>query len=150
MNDRRGFTLIELLIVVSIIGLLASIAIPKLDRARAQARASEIAGAMRAIRIGATIYFDSAGRWPPSASAGTAPASLRGYLPATKVFSGNGWTLQWRRVSVVGGGSQGRLVAQLSDPLLCTPLSNMVGGASSTVSVSCGRRNGRVTVRIDR
>ena len=38
---RKGFTIIEVLIVVSIVGIMASIAIPSLKRAQAQAEAAE-------------------------------------------------------------------------------------------------------------
>ena len=150
MRDRRGYTLIELLIVVSILGILASIAVPRVQQAKAKAQATQIVGAMRAVRIAATIYYDSAGTWPASAALGTVPPTLLGYLPRATIFSGNGWKLRWQRVTIAGGGTQGRLQARTSDPKLCDPLTNLIGGASSTVSVSCGTNNGRVTQTIER
>ena len=46
MNGRRGFTLIELLIVVCIVGLLAGIAVPRFQRARSRALATNAVGSM--------------------------------------------------------------------------------------------------------
>lgn len=150
MSDRRGFTLIELLIVVSILGLLASIAVPKVREAKAKAAATQVVGAIRAIRIAATIYYDSAGTWPPSASLGSIPPGLAGYLPQSVKFTNSGYRLRWQRVTIAGGGTQGRVQARTSDPLLCAPLGHLLGGPSATLTVSCGASNGRVTTTIDR
>ena len=153
MTDRRGFTLIELLIVVSILGLLAAIATPKVQGARARARAADVLGSMRSVRIAATIYFDSAGRWPPSAGAGTVPAGLAGYLPNSVVFTGNGYRLRWRQVTVTTGGATityGTLQAVTSDRLLCPPIGTLLGGPSATLTVACGAATGRVTQTVDR
>ena len=44
---RRGFSLVEIMIVVSIIALLAVIALPSFLRAREQARAAKFMNALR-------------------------------------------------------------------------------------------------------
>lgn len=154
MSDRRGFTLIELLIVVSILGLLASIAAPKVQAARSRARAAEVVGSFRAVRIAATIYFDSAGNWPPTAAAGVVPAGFAGYLPrAGLIFTGSGYRLRWRRTTVVTGGVtsyRASIQAVTSDRSLCTPVATLLGGVSTTTTVSCGGATGRVTQTIDR
>jgi prepilin-type N-terminal cleavage/methylation domain-containing protein len=48
-SDRRGFTLVEIMIVVAIIALLASIAVPNFLRARKRSEASKILEDLRQI-----------------------------------------------------------------------------------------------------
>lgn len=49
LNDQRGFTLIDLLFVIALIGLLSSLAIPTLGRARGKAQAASSLGTLRVV-----------------------------------------------------------------------------------------------------
>ncbi len=62
-RKESGFALIDLIFVCGIIGLLASIAIPRLTTARDAANASSAIGSMRAINSGQlTFALTCAGR----------------------------------------------------------------------------------------
>jgi prepilin-type N-terminal cleavage/methylation domain-containing protein len=64
MNKQSGFTLIELMMVVAIIGVLASIAIPGYKSYIYKARAAEIGLFMDAARTRFMIEYDSTGEMP--------------------------------------------------------------------------------------
>lgn len=49
MTNQKGFTLIELLVVISIIGVLAAIAVPRFTDATARANTAKIAADLRTI-----------------------------------------------------------------------------------------------------
>ena len=56
-NNSKGFTLIELMIVVSIIGVLATIAIPSFMRYQCRAMQSEAKTNLGGIRVCQEAYF---------------------------------------------------------------------------------------------
>lgn len=153
MSARRGFTLIELLIVVCIIGLVAGIAVPKFLRARSRAQAADAVGAMRAVRIGVTIYFDSAAGWPADGSPGVVPPGLAGYLPSRSPFAGKGWSLTWRSTSIAHGAGTiqvGSIQLNALDPAICPAASTLLGGPTAELSVLCGAGSGIVTQLVER
>jgi len=57
LKGRRGFTLIELLIVVVIIGILASIAIPNFRNTKGKARAAGLKSDLRNLTTAQEAYF---------------------------------------------------------------------------------------------
>lgn len=60
-----GFTLIEIMIAVAIVGILAALLLPTINRARAKARESAAKQAMSAIAMALDKYRDDFGRYPP-------------------------------------------------------------------------------------
>ncbi|NLG85608.1 MAG: prepilin-type N-terminal cleavage/methylation domain-containing protein [Firmicutes bacterium] len=107
--DQHGFTLIELVVVVLIIGVLASIAVPHLASAWDDAKASACKANMKQIEAALELYYFEHGEYPTETnftaenlklkSAPTCPQSKQNessytYTPAPTNNKNMGYTLK--------------------------------------------------------
>jgi len=102
-RSDAGFTLIDMLFVVALIGLLASLAIPGLMKARGAAQASSALGTMRVVNSGELSFAITCGLGfysPDLQTLGAAPpGSAEAFLPdemttaATFIKSGYNFSL---------------------------------------------------------
>lgn len=63
MRGESGFSLIELMIALSIIGILATLAIPQYMGFRARASQSEIKANLHGLRAGEIVYFSETSKY---------------------------------------------------------------------------------------
>jgi len=75
-KNQRGFSLIELLIVVSIILIIAAIAIPNLISARMAANESSSVASLRTLQTACETYSNYYGVGYPAALANMGPAAV--------------------------------------------------------------------------
>ncbi len=102
-SRRGGFTLIELLSVVSIVGILAGLAIPNMQNVVFRARATEAAADMEVVRVATLNYQADMMSWPAEAATGAIPAGLEAYLPEGFTFSRDGYQLDFESWSLPSG-----------------------------------------------
>lgn len=68
MRKQKAFTLIELLVVIAIIGLLSTIVLVSLNRARAKARDAKRVGDLKQIANALEMFYDVTGSYPGESS----------------------------------------------------------------------------------
>ena len=94
MRRSGAFTLVELMIAVSIIALVAVIALPSYLRAREQAQNAKFVNALRAATGAFEMYNVEHNNFPPDANRGIVPAGMALYF---------GPTFDWTAPTPVGG-----------------------------------------------
>ena len=86
-KKEKGFTLIELVIIIVVLGILASIAIPRYRNIVAESREAAARGALGALRSGVSIYYANAAvttgtaTWPPIDSLATVGVVMEQAIP---------------------------------------------------------------------
>ncbi len=116
MNDRRGFTLLELMMVVVIIGILATIALPQYFKTAERARTSEALSILSAIRS-AEIRYRSLS---PANTYTTALTELDVDIPTTSPI----WTFTVAGVSAGSNAVATRLTGTCGGKALGMDLDN--------------------------
>lgn len=75
-RPQRGFTLVEIMIVVVIIGLLASMAIPAFQKVRQNSRHAALANDLRTFAQAFETYSHENGSWPADVGIGVLPNEM--------------------------------------------------------------------------
>jgi len=84
---NRGFTLIELVIIIVVLGILASIAIPKYKNIVAESKEAAARGALGSLRSGVSIFYANAAVttgtavWPEMDSLATVGVVMEQAIP---------------------------------------------------------------------
>jgi prepilin-type N-terminal cleavage/methylation domain-containing protein len=101
--NRRGFSMVELLAVLVVLGILANLALPMVQRARRKADAVAVLAVFHAVRVAAQDRFADSGTYPANAAWGVVPADLVPSLPAGFRFADGDVEYRWRRWALPNG-----------------------------------------------
>lgn len=109
---RRGFTLVELLFVFSMLGILASIAVPTYGRSVLRADAAELSSRLNATELAVREAQAMDGTLPAvGADAGVVPASLRRFLEDGVFAAPHGITMRYVQFPGLPFGVDGMIPA---------------------------------------
>lgn len=148
---RGGFSLVELLMAVSIVGILAGLAIPNMRNMTFRARATTVAADLEVLRVATLTYNGDQHRWPSEVGPGVVPPELNAFLPEGFSFDGNGYQIDYENLAFPGGLPGDPTTTQLigaavtsTDDRLSNAIVELLGG---NIVASVGNTH---TVVIDR
>lgn len=107
-----GFTVLELAIAMTVMGILAAVAIPNYVGFMRDVHAAQAVADIQAVRAATYMYFGDHQDWPPEEQAGAVPVELQPYLPRDVVFYKPSYRIDWDNWIVYGpppaDGGKGR------------------------------------------
>ena len=80
MKERKGFTLIELLIVIAIIGILATVMMASLIKAKKKAYTAKASAELRNMAIGMKMHLIDYADYPADVAPGIKPANMDQFM----------------------------------------------------------------------
>ena len=98
-KNEKGFTLIELIMVIVILGILASVAIPKFFDLQSDAKEAAEKGAVGGIRSGLQTYYAKHHKFPTALDSASNGACTTTNACFVNILDQGGVTSDWARVS---------------------------------------------------
>lgn len=105
-NKREGFTLVEIMIVIVIIGLLATMALPAFKKVRERSQNVTFAKSLTAFRDAMDVFMLDTGELPGDGGSGNLHASMQEYIKSSdfevdKTVIGGVWDIELNKSGVI-------------------------------------------------
>ena len=130
LKRNKGFTLIELMIVISIIGILASIAIPQYHNYTARAQVSEALALVANIQPQVKDFYQAKGRFPKN--------NREAGVPAADKLIGNYIVSMTVEEGAIHAKLGNRIFDHLQDKIVSIQPMVVSGSPLSPISFICG------------